>query len=124
MTAFNIDAAQEIKDRLQQLIGKQGEKIKVNNIDKISKMLLCKYQPGFSSKIQQQQQDLDKEENQDITNSEFKSRGYLRIKDFTPELVKLFKNNTHLIKDNFQYFFFDEFQDINPEEYEFIKLLS
>ncbi len=40
MTAFNVDAANQIKQKLKILLGARGEKVHVNNIDKIAKMIV------------------------------------------------------------------------------------
>jgi hypothetical protein len=37
MTAFNVEAGLQIKRKLRELLGSRGEKVKVNNIDKISR---------------------------------------------------------------------------------------
>lgn len=38
-------------------------------------------------------------------------------------MIHLLEKRKDLIKNNFQYFFFDEFQDISEIEYYFLKLL-
>ena len=43
MTAFNIDAANDIKSKLKQILKYNSDKVIVNNIDKIAKKFLMIY---------------------------------------------------------------------------------
>ncbi|KRX10425.1 P-loop containing nucleoside triphosphate hydrolase [Pseudocohnilembus persalinus] len=129
MTAFNIDAARQIKEKLSLVMGKElSEKVKVNNIDKISKGLLCKFDTNFQKKISLQSKEMEKMkekfDEEGLTESEFNRKGYYKIKDFTPMLLKYFQQNQQVVPQMFDYFFFDEFQDVNPDEYEFLKYLA
>ena len=40
MTAFNIEAANQIKKKLKMIVGSASDKVKVNNIDKIAKQII------------------------------------------------------------------------------------
>ncbi|KAL4481849.1 hypothetical protein ABPG74_007938 [Tetrahymena malaccensis] len=102
ITAFNVDAAKNVKQKLNQLVSEKVEKlITVNNIDKLSKQWVT----------QSKQFDVDQ----------------LYVKEYTTKVVQLMKKDKafrNKIVSQFDYIFFDEFQDVNPDEYEMLKIFA
>lgn len=87
ITAFNIDAARSVKEKLQRLVSERIEKqVTVNNIDKLSKLWVS-------------------------TTKRF-NMDTLHVREYTTKLVSVMKSDAAFlarITDLFDYIFFDEF---------------
>lgn len=94
MTAFNVEAAAQIREKLRQIVGPAASGVQVSNIDKLAKGILSKY-------------DKDK---------------LLHVKEYLPHLLQLLQKNAGIVA-HWKYFFMDEIQDIDPKEYELVRFL-
>jgi hypothetical protein len=94
LTTFNVDSAQNLKNRLFDIFGYQP-KIMVGTIDSIAYRFYKMY---------------------------FQKKNYIGVSEYTNELLSFLKGpNKNKILDKFSYFFFDEFQDINNIQFDIIK---
>ena len=94
LTTFNVDSAQNLKNRLFDIFGYQP-KIIVGTIDSIAYRFYKMY---------------------------FQKKNYIGVSEYTNELLTFLKSpNKNKILDKFSYFFFDEFQDINNVQFDIIK---
>jgi superfamily I DNA/RNA helicase len=102
ITAFNVDAARSVKEKLSELVSERASKsLTVNNIDKLSKLW--------------------------VSSTKKFHMDTLNVREYTAKLVSIMQTDSSFlsrITNQFDYIFFDEFQDINPEEYELLKLFA
>jgi hypothetical protein len=97
LTTFNVDSAQNLKNRLYDIFGYQP-KLFVGTIDSIAYRFYKMY---------------------------FQKKNFIGVSEYTNELLNFLKSdNKNKILDKFSYFFFDEFQDINNIQFDIIKEFS
>ena len=97
LTTFNTDAAQTLKTRLKQLLKKEPL-LKIGTFDSISAYFYYKY---------------------------FKIDGFVGINEYVNLFLKyLNSKDGKIILDQYDYIFFDEFQDINDQQFNIIKKFS
>lgn len=96
LTTFNVDAAENMKNKLEQLFGFKLS-IYIGTIDAIS----CRFY-----------------------NTYFKKEDFIGVTEYCSEFLKFLKSdniNVLKVKNRFQYIFFDEFQDCNDIQFGIIK---
>lgn len=94
LTTFNVDASDTLKERLKALLNKDVG-IRIGTFDSISAYFYFKY---------------------------FKIDGFVGVNEYVNLLIKyLNSENGKNILNNYDYIFFDEFQDINNEQFQVIK---
>ncbi len=93
LTTFNIDAANTLKERLKNLV--KNNKVRIGTFDSICAHFYFKY---------------------------FKIDGYVGVNEYNNLLIKyLNSEDGKILLGMYDYIFFDEFQDINNEQFQVIK---
>ena len=96
LTTFNVDAAENMKIRMNELFGFKTN-IYVGTIDALAYRFY---------------------------NAYFKRNDFVGVSEYCTELLKFLKSNTEKslkVKNRFEYVFFDEFQDCNDVQFDIIK---
>lgn len=94
LTTFNTDAAETLKTRLKKLL-KKDPQLRIGTFDSISAYFYYKY---------------------------FKIDGFVGVNEYVNLFLKyLNSENGKTILDQYDYIFFDEFQDINDQQFQIIK---
>lgn len=99
LTTFNVDAAENMKTKLEQLFG-FNLSIYIGTIDALSYRFYNMY---------------------------FKRDDFIGVSEYCTEFLKFLRSdnkNVEKIKERFKYVFFDEFQDCNDVQFEIIKELA
>lgn len=92
--SFNVDAAQSIKNRLTELYGVIPH-VHCSTIDSLACHFYYKY---------------------------FKKTGYVGVNEYATYLLEFLRSDKgHMITDNYDYFFLDEMQDVNPVKFDIFK---
>lgn len=93
VTTFNIDASENLKQKITQLFGFLP-KITIGNIDSIAAKFYYRY---------------------------FKQDHYVSVQEYANYFMKYLQSEGNILSSLYQYVFFDEFQDVNDIQYNIIK---
>ena len=99
LTTFNVDAAENMKNRLQELFG-----FKLN--------IYCGTIDALAYRFY---------------NAYFKRPDFIGVSEYCTEFLKFLKTDSESslkLRNKFKYVFFDEFQDCNDVQYEIVKILA